>query len=244
LGKLLGETVNNGYANLYEISITPPLPGVTSETITLDSFTRTGKRKDRVVAQTDWKYLPIKDIVFISYTDLGVTKGKHYALASASVYSRIDVRAVFNANNSFAIQDMTDLAVVSRGRMVNLSPENLSFVVLEHERLHLRMAEYLAGIGAAKIRGADIHKSVEGSGSTYQEAKAAASAEAEGYCREQIKEYKEKLEDIDNQVQRKYDNDTYNGAINTQPLNLEVQKDWEAHWVNFVGDILKKNGWN
>jgi hypothetical protein len=107
--------------------------------------------------------------------------------------------------------------------------------LLEHERLHLRMAEYIAIRAQANL--GEISASIRGIGPNREDAIAEARKAAVRDVLSQFQDYIDKWSAIDQKVQEKYDEDTNHSQ------NMDAQKDWQENWKEKVDGILKENGW-
>lgn len=110
---------------------------------------------------------------------------------------------------------------------------------LEHERLHLRIGEYIATKVALNFP-ADVTGNGVAMAANQQQAKRAAQDNAIEDLRQQLKAFIDNVwEPIDKEVQKgRYDDETEHGTI------PEQQAKWARDWRTFVDDELQKQGWN
>lgn len=109
--------------------------------------------------------------------------------------------------------------------------------VLSHERLHLRLAEYVAAKGNENVGGAFV---LTGEARDMDQKTAMKKADKliESELVKRRGAARNKVEAMDVKVQERYDRDTKGGALPAP------QKEWEEKWKEKANAILKANGWS
>jgi hypothetical protein len=127
------------------------------------------------------------------------------------------LKAVFDPKNSWVVKGAE-------------TPE-----LLAHERLHLKIAEYIAQKATAKVAG------LVGKGEACNANGATAETEAKNKARndlnKQFNDLYAKWTAIDKAATEAYDNYTGHGQC------PDCQADWAMNWQNYVDAILASNGW-
>lgn len=98
--------------------------------------------------------------------------------------------------------------------------------LLEHERLHLRIAEHFAAYATSKASGV-LAESVA-SAPTYEEARAKAISQAKTIIDKQVAAMFDALMEKSGDAQSEYDDQTDGGDM------ARRQRDWELNWQRYV----------
>ena len=199
----------------------PPAPP-TAETLDWEHLEDVDTGKDpnpKIVAQTGWKLartFPGRAFTFAAVVDQqGTVK------ATGRFNTPPNFRAVFNAADSWVVKG-------------EQSPQ-----LLEHERLHLRIAEYIAE--KANLNFSETLQNITADGvgqaANPKAARDIAKATASQNLAAAFTDFYNDWEKKDKIITKLYDDETVHGTI------PEKQADWDRNWEQRVDTELKRLGW-
>ena len=199
----------------------PPAPP-TADTLDWKDFEEVDTGKDpspKIVAHTGWKLartFPGRAFTFAAVVDQqGAVK------ATGRFTTPPNFRAVFNAADSWVV----------KGKQ---APQ-----LLEHERLHLRIAEYIAEKANLNFSETSRNITVDGVGqaANLQAAKGIAKAAASQKLAAAFITFYDDWVKKNDTITKLYDDETDHGTI------PEKQTDWDRNWEQRVDTELKRLGW-
>jgi hypothetical protein len=204
----------------------PPAPP-TADTLTWDDFQPADQRRDankKFDAETYYGRFLAEQQVLTRTLKVVPQGGLVQATARATLVGKPNAGVTFDSTKSWVLTTLPD--------------DESKAALLEHERLHLRIAEYIATKVAMNFPADMTGNGVATAADKAEAMKAARKNASEDLQTKRLAFVKTVWQPIDENVQEgRYDKETDHGS------KPDEQANWARAWQAFVDDELQKQGW-
>jgi hypothetical protein len=204
----------------------PPAPP-TADTLTWDDFQPADQRRDakqELDAETSYGRFLAEQQVLTRTLKVVPQGGLVQATARATLVGKPNAGVTFDSTKSWVLTTLPD--------------DESKAALLEHERLHLRIGEYIATKVAMNFPADMTGNGVATAADKAEAMKAARKNASEDLQTKRLAFVKTVWQPIDENVQEgRYDKETDHGS------KPDEQANWARAWQAFVDDELQKQGW-